>query len=763
MPGLTPASTAPEPAAAESSIAATCNRMIREQIPNLLRLYANPHVTQACYCLTRLIAEAWSGLLVPDEYRVFLANSSEEALSGAIKLARYTANAEGRPASGLILDEDGRFDHFAFTDVHHVAGPAGNSCHNSPSGSGRLDFIPGLAVTTNRQATAELLVNPNAPVGFVVVSYESLLSVGNHVSGPGHAGTPAKLPLLIVYADRQSVAWAVPTSHSSGGHSPPSSSPSSEHPADKLTRAPDIVIFDESFVNGDVPFGAFAATDRLFRRWNSRGMSTFHSTTYQPNTISTLHLVSCLGQSAPEFMARHQAALRQIESDPQFCFQTFRDLYSRSLAKVANAVGAKSAVVRASGHYFSIAGKRVFDGVAGVACSIRGHNPPSYVAEVQDGGEREACRDELADRLEALTGLAHFVPAVSGASAVEHALKLALASQFPRDWVLALRGGFCGKTLFALTGTWKSTLKAGLDPLYSNVVYVDPFSGDAAARVEAAFREHPIGVVQLELIQGVGGVRAIPRAMLNCLTDMRRKTGCLLVVDEVQTGMFRTGPFLRSIDVGIQPDLLTIGKSTSDMMFPFAMTLYSDAIQTRLEERDCRLPDAIRSRYGYETGLRSVLNTLRRADAQHLSDQVRDRSELFRQLLSDELGGCRWVRDVRCYGLLIGIELDVRRLPHRWFKNLVGQLYLLAMLNDRRFPLLVGFCQYEPNVLKLTPPLAVTENEVRNICATISSALHRPITSVALDGLRQITGRWVGSMPGRRIALHRPLSHQETS
>jgi acetylornithine/succinyldiaminopimelate/putrescine aminotransferase len=442
----------------------------------------------------------------------------------------------------------------------------------------------------------------------------------------------------------------------------------------------------------------------------------------------------------PGFIARHQAALQRIESDREFRFAQVRDLYSRSLAKLTSTVGAHVDDVRADGHFVMFGGKRIFDGVAGVACSIRGHNPRTFVEDLLQTGDIDSCREELIERLTELTGLPQMVPAVSGASAVEHALKLALASRAPRDYVLALRGGFGGKTLFALTGTWKSSLKSGLKLLYPNVVYVDPFAPDAVATIESAFRQHPIGVVQLELIQGVGGVRAIPSAVLQCLAEQRRETDCLLFVDEVQTGMFRTGPFVRSRQLGLQPDLITIGKGTSDMMFPFAMTLYSNAIQQRLEERECRLPDSIRSHYEYETGIRAVLNTLRRADGEALVEQVQSRSELFAQLLAEELRECPLVRDVRCFGLLIGIELDAERRPHRWLKKLVYQLYLLAMLRDPRFPLLAGFCQYEPNVLKLTPPLSVTEDEVRSICQTLSVVLRQSLSRVAIAGLMQMIG-----------------------
>src|SRR5262249_10214871 len=148
-------------------------------------------------------------------------------------------------------------------------------------------------------------------------------------------------------------------------------------------------------------------------------------------------------------------------------------------------------------------------------------------------------------------------------------------------------GGFGGKTLFALTGTWKESLKCGLTPLYPNVVYVNPFAEDAIAQVAAAFERYPIGVVQMELVQGVGGVRPIPQSVVEFIAEQRERHDCLLFADEVQTGMFRTGPFVRSVDIGLHPDVMTIGKGTSDMMFPFAMSLHSDQVQQRLDDRDC--------------------------------------------------------------------------------------------------------------------------------------------------------------------------------
>src|SRR5262249_11285573 len=247
--------------------------------------------------------------------------------------------------------------------------------------------------------------------------------------------------------------------------------------------------------------------------------------------------------------------------------------------------------------------------------------------------------------------------------------------------------------------------KQNIDPLYGDVLYVDPFAPDAIAQIDAALAKHPVAVVQVELIQGVGGVRRVPEEVIRYLEAWREKEGDLLLADEVQTGTFRTGPFTLSRAMGLSPDLVVVGKGVSDMMFPFALLTYSASVQEKVSQAGSDLPDAIRKRYGYEYGYRTVLNVLRLADKMGLAERVAESGELFDQLLNDGLASCKAVRDVRVYGLLIGIELEAERWPRRWFRKRLFWFYLYAMLRHRRYPVLVGYCQYEPNVLKITPPL----------------------------------------------------------
>jgi acetylornithine/succinyldiaminopimelate/putrescine aminotransferase len=693
--------------------------MLRGQLPNFFRLYLNPHVVGTCLCLSRYVETTWQTSpererRVTGAYPSFLANSFDEALAGAIKLARYSGAVEGRPPGGLVIDPDGKLGPFAAVTL---------------AGGGRVDFVPDLTVASgDEEIDAQL--RSGRRFGFVVLAG----SPGRH----GEALTALVrqvAPLLITCVDRTALAAC----RAGGGGL-----------LGELT--PDVVIFDESFVNREVPFSAFTARKALFDHWAKPGRSTFHSTTYQPNTVASLHFLRCLASADPEFHAGVSDDLERVRHDPDYCSFFLGRLYSRFLKKAINTLGFDSLDTRASGHYVASRGRKVFDGVAGVACSIRGHNPEGYLNELA-ADETGDVRAALAAKMKELTGLGHLLPAVSGATAVENALRLALAARHPRPYVLALRGGFGGKTLLSLTGTARDSYKVNLDPLYPHVLYIDPHAPDAITALEAALRNHPVAVVQVELIQAVGGVRPVPPDVLRYLADNRERWGYLLFVDEVQTGMYRTGPFTLSDKLGLKPDLLTVGKGTSDMMFPFALTLYSDALAARLDEVQPELPAAIRRSYDYETGYRTVLNVLRRADELDIPARVARAGALFAEQLRAGLASSKLVRDVRGHGLLIAVELDAARVPLRRLKNLAAWLPLLAMLRHRPFPLLVGYCQYEPNVLKLTPPLTITPDEVRDVCGTIAAVLNRSSYRLMFGALGSVVTSFFRRRKGREVAV----------
>ena len=139
--------------------------------------------------------------------------------------------------------------------------------------------------------------------------------------------------------------------------------------------------------------------------------------------------------------------------------------------------------------------------MSGVACSFRGHNPPTYVDEMQtlarsskrrdwdrirDRPAGSARRPNFATGFRISPASSSFLPAVSGATAVENALKVALVAQSPKRHILALKAGFGGKTLLRSDGHRPILpTRSSIDPLYADVHYVDPFAPDAVAQIDA--------------------------------------------------------------------------------------------------------------------------------------------------------------------------------------------------------------------------------------------------------------------------------------
>ena len=99
--------------------------------------------------------------------------------------------------------------------------------------------------------------------------------------------------------------------------------------------------------------------------------------------------------------------------------------------------------------------------------------------------------------------------------------------------------------------------------------------------------------------------------------------------------------------MGIRPDLLTLGKGTSDMMFPFSVTLYSAEIEEKLRTVQTDLVPSLRRRHEYEFGYKTLLNTLERAEKRALCERVQESGKLFAKMLKERLSSCKAVRDVR--------------------------------------------------------------------------------------------------------------------
>ncbi len=675
----------------------------------------NPDVAGCCLGLSELSCLGFPSLRSSSILPSFLANSGDDALSGAFKLARFW-RSNSQPA---IADHP---DDLLIDDASEYSGFSQVKCLDPGSGHERLvNFIPGIR-------------NAILSDGFRILhedgNYQTVMPrIVAITANSFRQLTPATLSNLQELSEAgRLILIAVLNVRFFENQQP------------LLSRIrPDIVVFDQSFTNGQIPFGAMTSRDDLLRIWHSRKLSMFHSTTFQPNSVSTRWFLNCLRDRFPDVHRRIEPTLVKLVDDRRFCLRMIRQLYSPSLSRTIMRTGFHKDTCTAAGHYVRSGSRQIFDGVAGVACSLRGHNPAGWAAEVRQAPRGSLLRDLLQIKLSELTGLSRFVPAVSGGSAVEQALKLALSVSNTGSEVIVMRRGYSGKTLFALTGTASAFYRRDVGPLYENTCVIDPLAPDAEQQFESIVSRSQTAVVLLELIQGVGGVREIPPRLLNRVFQLRKQYGFRIIIDEVQTGAFRTGPFVRSAVLPERPDFLTIGKAVSDMMIPFSLTLYSEQVHQDLVASRCSLAQHFRSKFDFELAFRTLWNTLYCQNP----DRIRERVEHSGRLLESELKErlARWLApdSIRVFGLLCGIELPLpeAKIKQR-FSSLMVMLRCLHMMKNPAFPLLMGFCQFEPNVLKFTPPLSITDSEVKLSCDTITSGVAASAAELLMLGLKSL-------------------------
>lgn len=355
------------------------------------------------------------------------------------------------------------------------------------------------------------------------------------------------------------------------------------------------------------------------------------------------------------------------------------------------------AIVRGSGALlYDAEGREYIDLAAGHGVANIGHGRPEIAAALAAQAQRlitcqEALyndvRARLLSRLARISpeGLDHFFLCNSGTEAVEAALKFARLATGRTGFVATLRG-FHGRTMGALSTTWEKSYREPFAPLVPGVTHVR-YNDLAAA--EAAITEETAAVI-IELVQGEGGVHVATQEYVQGLVELCRGRGALLIVDEVQTGLGRTGTLFAAEHYGLTPDLICLAKSLGGGVPVGAVGLGRRVMESGRIGRGTH-----GSTFGGNPlACASALATLDIIENEELPQRAHRLGEhaltRLRHIESD------LIREVRGVGLLIGIELRERVQPH-----------LEALLERGVIALPAG-----PNVLRLLPPLVITEAQL---------------------------------------------------
>jgi acetylornithine aminotransferase len=357
-------------------------------------------------------------------------------------------------------------------------------------------------------------------------------------------------------------------------------------------------------------------------------------------------------------------------------------------------------------------GTRYLDALSGIAVCGLGHAHPA-VAQALCAQARQlvhtsnlyqvAAQQSLGERLAAAAGMDRVFFANSGAEANEAAIKIARLHGHRQGMdvptIVVAENAFHGRTLATLTATGNRKVQAGFEPLVRGFVRV-PY-GDLESIRKAADTTQSVVAVMLEPIQGEGGVQVPPPDYLPQVRELCDRQGWLMMLDEVQTGMGRTGRLFAFQHSGITPDVMTLAKGLGNGV-PIGACL------GRGEAARVLTPGTHGSTFGGNplacAAAMAVLDVL---DREGLAERAQWLGERLMAGLRSELEGAAGVAEIRGMGLMVGIELD----------RDCSELVRLGLDQGLLVNVTAG------RVVRLLPPLVMTEDEIDLLTAGVGALI----------------------------------------
>lgn len=356
-------------------------------------------------------------------------------------------------------------------------------------------------------------------------------------------------------------------------------------------------------------------------------------------------------------------------------------------------------------------GRRYLDALSGIAVCGLGHAHPKIAQAVAEQAQtlvhtsnlyQIPLQETLARRLCALSGMERVFFCNSGAEANEAAIKLARLHGHRRGIlrpkVIVMEGSFHGRTLATLSATGNTRIQQGFAPLVEGFVRV-PF-GDSNAVAEHN-QDGDIAAILVEPITGEGGIRIPPNGYLQELRSLATENQWLLMLDEIQAGIGRTGTWFAYQHEGIVPDVLSLAKGLGNGLPIGASLVQGPAV-------DLFTPGSHGTTFGGNPLVcRAALAVLDVMQAEGLLEEAQRHGEDLLRLLEERLSDLPGVLEIRGRGLMLGIELD------RPAGSLVGaalQRGLLLNVTAER-------------VIRLLPPLIVDSRQIMEIATTLHAIL----------------------------------------
>ncbi len=355
-------------------------------------------------------------------------------------------------------------------------------------------------------------------------------------------------------------------------------------------------------------------------------------------------------------------------------------------------------------------GKKYVDFIGGIAVCALGHCHPAVTKAIAKQAKKLVHisnlyyiepQAELAKALAEVTppSISKFFFCNSGAEAVEAALKLAF-KHTEKKRVVSFEEAFHGRTTASIGASWKKTYREPFGPLIPDIYDFAPYNNLAEA--EKVINEDTAAVI-VEVVQGEGGVRVSDPEFIHGLRKLCDEKGAVLIFDEIQTGMGRTGKWFASEHVGVEPDIMTMAKALGNG-FPIG------CMGAKPEIMDSFQPGNHASTFGGNplacAVSLAVIETLKK---ERLPDRAAEIGEYFKKKLNELKDRSDMVKEVRGLGLMIGIELNNAEVA----KAAVGKAreagYLINCTAD--------------TVLRFVPPLVIEKKHIDGLVKVLEKIL----------------------------------------
>ncbi len=357
-------------------------------------------------------------------------------------------------------------------------------------------------------------------------------------------------------------------------------------------------------------------------------------------------------------------------------------------------------------------GEIYLDALSGIGVCGLGHAHPAVSRALSEQAARLIhCsnlyripqQERLAEKLCAVAGMERAFFCNSGAEAVEAAIKLARLhghrQGIAEPNIIVMENSFHGRTLATLSATGNRKVQAGFEPLVKGFVRA-PYDDLDALRTIADNRSDVVAVL-LEPVQGESGIRLPASDYLGRVRELCDEQGWLLMLDEIQSGMGRTGEWFACQHAAVQPDVMTVAKGLGNGV-PIGACL------ARGTAAEVLAPGSHGSTFGGNplacSAALAVLDTM---ESEHLVGRAATLGASIREGLSENLADCPLVKEIRGLGLMIGIELE--RPCGELARSALAHRLLLSVQAER--------------VIRLLPPLILSDEEAYQIVTRLATVI----------------------------------------